>query len=165
MTSLEGQEMGRLLLLLLSLSAVAFAEADPLETTVQRNDVATAVTSRAVYQAESGIMISWIVENQMPRDAAALGEIGERVPPESAPESGVGALRIDRGTIIVTLGGNVHDGLNGKVFALAPCVKDHSVEFACGRSQCPAGYSLAPGAPDALSLTTLDPMQMPARCR
>lgn len=155
--------MRRILLLLIFGPAVAAAR--PPEMIAQRKDVQTAVNSSVVNEARIGISIAWVAGNLIPRDAAALGEAGETVPPESAPDSGIGALRIDRGTIIVTLGGKVHVDLVGKIFALSPCVNDHDIHFACGRSQCRAGFALAPGAPDAAALTTLDPAVLPAACR
>lgn len=155
--------MEKILGLLLFGAGAAFA--NPLVTIAQRNDVFTAYSSSAVVEAKISISFSWITENRIPRDASEFGNIDEKIPPTSVPDSGIGALRIDHGTIIVTLGGNVQEDLVGKVFALAPCVKGQDIHMTCGRSQCGDGFVLAPGALDASSLTTLDPLLLPASCR
>ena len=150
---------------LLSLFAVATAAANPLAIVAQRKEVTNAVWSDPVGVAKVGVAMSWVAERKMPRDIAGLGEIGEEVPPDSVPELGIGSLRIDRGTIIVTLGGKVHDDLAGKVVALTPCVTDHDVRFVCGRAQCSGGYTRAVDAPDGSQLTTLEPLLLPPTCR
>lgn len=159
----ERNAMAKILGVLMFGSVAAFA--NPLVTIAQRNAVFTAYTSSAVVEAKIGISFSWITDNRIPRNAAEFGKIGEKIPPRLAPDSGIGALRIDHGTIIVTLGRNVQEALVGKVFALAPCVKGQDVHMTCGRSQCRDGFALAPGALDASALTTLDPAVLPASCR
>lgn len=109
-------------------------------------------------------LILFQVENgRWPNDAS---EMDLPATATASPEQGVSELRIDHGTIVVTLGGQIDASMEGEVLAISPCVKGDAIPtFACGQSVCAQTTLAVEGAPTGYSLTTLDNEKLPAACR
>jgi len=77
------------------------------------------------------------------------------------------SVRVDGGTIVVTLGGDAGQTLHGKVVATSPCLGEDAVvpTFVCGFATCPAETLVVRDAPQNFPLTTLTNEQLPASCR
>jgi hypothetical protein len=125
-----------------------------------------AISEAISFASEIKLAISeFYIENQrFPKDAAELGSPGSAL---SAPDRGVASIRVDAGTLVVTLGGDAVRTLHGKVVATSPCLGADAVvpEFVCGYAQCPVDTLVVPEAPQNFRLTTLTNDQLPASCR
>ena len=105
----------------------------------------------------------YLVNQEWPVDESVLElPASER----ASPDRGVASVRVDHGTILVTLGGNAASALHGLTIAQSPCLYDaYRPALACGHGFCPDGSRAVVGAPPSYTRTTFSNEQLPASCR
>ena len=110
---------------------------------------------------KAGVMEAYGRTGAAPADRLAAG-----LPADPTDTSGkVTSVDVDRGTILVTYGGNANSMI-GTVLALQPYVVDRNVVWRCGHAPTPAGaVAMDAGATSSDVITDIEARYLPSACR
>ena len=151
--------------LVVTVLACASAAGGPLDAVAAYRE-RSAVIEALSFASDAKLAVAefYLDHERLPRDTAELRWPASRL---ASPGIGVESLRVDGGTILITLGGEAPSSIHGKALAISPCLEPDGAlpQFTCGFAVCPGETLVMHGAPQSFALTTLTQEQLPASCR
>ena len=124
-------------------------------------------------QVSEGLNLAAVVKAAVAETYARTGaapadraEAGLPADPTDTFGKYVTSVDVDRGTILVTYGGNANSMIAGTVLALQPYVADRSVVWRCGHAPTPTGaVAMDASVADSADVTDIEARYLPSACR